>query len=60
MILSLRRRGWTQSRIAKQLGMTQPAISLAISRLTGKQKPKRKKQFDDGMECDPIAPPAEW
>jgi len=62
LIWSLRRRGWSQVKIAKHLGMTQPAIHYALNRLMG--KPRRQvasKEFDDGMECDPLdAPREQW
>jgi hypothetical protein len=41
--------------------MSQPSISLAIKRLTGKPRRQTKRaEFDDGMEVDPIPPPKEW
>jgi hypothetical protein len=60
MILDLHRQGWKQRDIANALQMTQPAISRAIARLTGKPKPTPKKPIFDEIECDPIPPPESW
>lgn len=40
LIWALRRKGWSQAKIAHRLGMTQPGIHYALVRLAGKQRPQ--------------------
>jgi hypothetical protein len=62
MIWQLRRKGWSQVKIARHLGMTQPAIHYALNRLAGiPRRTQPRDDFDDEMECDPLdAPREQW
>ncbi|MDT5366636.1 MAG: hypothetical protein QOC62_1067 [Mycobacterium sp.] len=59
LIWDLRRRGWTQAKIAKYLSMTQPAVKYALDRLMGKPRRTVAREFDDEMEVDPLGVPEE-
>jgi hypothetical protein len=41
-IWDLKESGWSQRRIAAQVGMTQPGVSHAIRRLTGQPRPRKR------------------
>ncbi len=41
LIVTLKRKGWTQAKIAHRLQMTQPAVCLALQRLAGKPRPPK-------------------
>lgn len=48
LIIELRRRGWAQHKIAKQLGITQPAVKYALDRLAGKKRQRTNYEICDG------------
>ena len=54
LIWELHRRRWSQAKIAKQVGMTQPAVKYALDRLAGKPRraTQRVEHFEE--ECDPL------
>jgi len=63
VILKLRRKGWTQTKIARYLGMTQPAVHYALLRLAGKKRRTAPRVDDDEDEwyADvPAASPEDW
>lgn len=73
LIADLRRRGWSQARIGRRLGMTQQAVSLRLQATAGRPKVKVRRETCDGCfedfaatvlvngrcpDCLKIAPPA--
>jgi transcriptional regulator with GAF, ATPase, and Fis domain len=60
IILDLKRRRWSEAKIAKAVGMTPAAVHYALKRLTGKPRPRAREEVDEMEVPTPDVPEEQW